>query len=657
MRITSNMYFNNLYANNSSNLNNALFDVNKQIASGVKIQYAQDDIRIYTDTMRLDNEITTLTQNKNSATSALKFSDQSDVVLNEFNDTFKRMKTLLIKAANGTNSEESIGAIAKELREMEKHLKSLANTSINGQYLFSGSAISTKPIDEHGNYMGNNINMDALIGSQNKLTYNVTGAELFLGEEKTISRELSTNVVNKNTFTGESLTRSSTIRDLMGDNDDDISTTNEHFFYISGTKSDGSSFKEKIKLDDSETVGQLLDNIGSFYGNTLGKNVVDVKLNDFGEIVITDKLRGSSKLDFHIVGATDFTGGSDADVSDLEDLSTNPAATIKEFIKSDNTAMDGYIYDKAEFSVDGAKVSSNVSQILKNGNGFALDSTKLIDVASGATLNGKVFKLEGSDVNGNAVDLSINLNASPAGSTFTMDGGITNYDIFTANSPRSPVDGDGMTYRQLMDVINMVLTDNLPATNTTAGYDNAVKASMEQGAVNLSYNGKLEFLELNKSSTKATMSLYDTASGDFSSTDGSALRFNTNSSLVLKDPKTDFFKTINDVISSVESLSIYPDATNDNPRTLGMENAIGTLDVLSDHVLKVHSTIGAQSNALETAVNRSTLMILSTKSLRSDVLDTDMAEAYLRLAQLEQNFQAMLSTVGKVSKLSLVNYL
>jgi flagellar hook-associated protein 3 FlgL len=651
------MYFNNLYANNSSNLNNALFDVNKQIASGVKIQYAQDDIRIYTDTMRLDNEITTLTQNKNSATSALKFSDQSDVVLNEFNDTFKRMKTLLIKAANGTNSEESIGAIAKELREMEKHLKSLANTSINGQYLFSGSAISTKPIDEHGNYMGNNINMDALIGSQNKLTYNVTGAELFLGEEKTISRELSTNVVNKNTFTGESLTRSSTIRDLMGDNDDDISTTNEHFFYISGTKSDGSSFKEKIKLDDSETVGQLLDNIGSFYGNTLGKNVVDVKLNDFGEIVITDKLRGSSKLDFHIVGATDFTGGSDADVSDLEDLSTNPAATIKEFIKSDNTAMDGYIYDKAEFSVDGAKVSSNVSQILKNGNGFALDSTKLIDVASGATLNGKVFKLEGSDVNGNAVDLSINLNASPAGSTFTMDGGITNYDIFTANSPRSPVDGDGMTYRQLMDVINMVLTDNLPATNTTAGYDNAVKASMEQGAVNLSYNGKLEFLELNKSSTKATMSLYDTASGDFSSTDGSALRFNTNSSLVLKDPKTDFFKTINDVISSVESLSIYPDATNDNPRTLGMENAIGTLDVLSDHVLKVHSTIGAQSNALETAVNRSTLMILSTKSLRSDVLDTDMAEAYLRLAQLEQNFQAMLSTVGKVSKLSLVNYL
>ncbi|MFA7070115.1 MAG: flagellar biosynthesis protein FlgL [Sulfurimonas sp.] len=657
MRITSNMYFNNLYANNSSNLNNALFDVNKQIASGVKIQYAQDDIRIYTDTMRLDNEITTLTQNKNSATSALKFSDQSDVVLNEFNDTFKRMKTLLIKAANGTNSEESIGAIAKELREMEKHLKSLANTSINGQYLFSGSAISTKPIDEHGNYMGNNINMDALIGSQNKLTYNVTGAELFLGEEKTISRELSTNVVNKNTFTGESLTRSSTIRDLMGDNDDDISTTNEHFFYISGTKSDGSSFKEKIKLDDSETVGQLLDNIGSFYGNTLGKNVVDVKLNDFGEIVITDKLRGSSKLDFHIVGATDFTGGSDADVSDLEDLSTNPAATIKEFIKSDNTAMDGYIYDKAEFSVDGAKVSSNVSQILKNGNGFALDSTKLIDVASGATLNGKVFKLEGSDVNGNAVDLSINLNASPAGSTFTMDGGITNYDIFTANSPRSPVDGDGMTYRQLMDVINMVLTDNLPATNTTAGYDNAVKASMEQGAVNLSYNGKLEFLELNKSSTKATMSLYDTASGDFSSTDGSALRFNTNSSLVLKDPKTDFFKTINDVISSVESLSIYPDATNDNPRTLGMENAIGTLDVLSDHVLKVHSTIGAQSNALETAVNRSTLMILSTKSLRSDVIDTDMAEAYLRLAQLEQNFQAMLSTVGKVSKLSLVNYL
>jgi len=34
-----------------------------------------------------------------------------------------------------------------------------------------------------------------------------------------------------------------------------------------------------------------------------------------------------------------------------------------------------------------------------------------------------------------------------------------------------------------------------------------------------------------------------------------------------------------------------------------------------------------------------------------------LAEASLKLTQLSLNYEAMLSTVGKVSKLSLVNYL
>ena len=44
-------------------------------------------------------------------------------------------------------------------------------------------------------------------------------------------------------------------------------------------------------------------------------------------------------------------------------------------------------------------------------------------------------------------------------------------------------------------------------------------------------------------------------------------------------------------------------------------------------------------------------------TLRSSVIDTDLAEASLELTQLSLNYEAMLSTVGKISKLSLVNYL
>jgi len=164
MRVTSSMYYHSLYGTNNSKLNNELFDVNKQIASGLKIQYAHDDVTTFTQTMRLDNEVTTLGQIKQSTESGYKVSNQSDVVLNEFETSMNRMRTLLLQAANDTNDEISQDAIAQELRGLEKNIKSLANTSINGQFLFSGSAVNVKPIDDNGKYHGNDKSMNAFLG-------------------------------------------------------------------------------------------------------------------------------------------------------------------------------------------------------------------------------------------------------------------------------------------------------------------------------------------------------------------------------------------------------------------------------------------------------------------------------------------------------------
>lgn len=135
MRVTSNMYYKNIF-NDSSKANEKLFDVNKQISSGLKIQYAGDDVSTFADTMRLDNELTTLGQIKGSAGSASKMSTQADTVLNEFQTTMDRTRTLLLQASNSSQSEASMDAIAAELRGLESHLKNLSNTSINGQYLF-----------------------------------------------------------------------------------------------------------------------------------------------------------------------------------------------------------------------------------------------------------------------------------------------------------------------------------------------------------------------------------------------------------------------------------------------------------------------------------------------------------------------------------------
>lgn len=669
MRISSSMYYENLYGSNNSKINQRLFDVNKQIASGLKIQYASDNVTVFTETMRLDNEITTLDQTKKSTENGYKVADQSDTILNEFTGSLNRMRTLLVQAANGTNSATSQDAIAKEMRGIESNLKSLANTSINGRYLFAGSAVTTKPIANDGTYQGNDVVLNAFAGSNNPLKYNITGSELFLGEESLVKKEITSNVIQKSNI-GTTLDTTTTMENFMGA----IPAGKQHFFYLRGTTSSGTAINEKIALNPTDTVDTLLTSIGQKYGNTGSVNVVNVSMDANGNISVADKLSGSSKLDFHLVGASDFGGNGKADVTSIDALATNGGVTdyatakasnglyIREFNKSSYTSVtgapsiEGLVYDRTNFSVSGSKVSSDVPQIVTSDNSFARPTTKLLDVASASTLDTKQLLLKGTNINGNAINVQIDLKS--AGSTFSLDGGTTNYDIFDVSTPRAAVNADTMTYQQLMDVMNMVITNKLPASTSNAtDYDNAIGLANNSGNTYLSDNGKLTFNDLQSGSTKATIGLYDANSGSFTAGNASVMTFNTNNSLSIRDPKTDFFATINEMVTSVENHIILPDSTVGNSRNVGIENSITQMDDLQNHLFRTQSTAGAQSNTLSKAIARTDTLNIATKTLRSSVIDTDLAESSLKLTQLTLNYQAMLSTVGKVSKLSLVNYL
>lgn len=702
MRVTQSMYYNSLQ-NDGNKVNRQLFDVNKQISSGHNIQYAHEDATTFAQTMRLDNEITTLKQSKKSAESALKFSNQTDTTLNDFTRTLDSFKVKLVQAASGTHSQSSIQSTAKELEGLKEHLVTLANTSIDGKYLFSGTAVNVKPIDSNGNYSGNDGKMNALIGSDVKKAYNIPGSDLFLGDETEISKKISLNVPQYNltkqypdVMVGTELNResasedeyitiNSSIRDLMGDTDTTVDTVNtKNHFYISGTTSSGESFKDRIDMRDDEKIGDLLDRIGVKFGNTPNNKVVNVNLNPFGQIEIEDKLTGSSKLDFHMVGAVDFGAADNALVNSIDDLdngetsfkaivngtssATNPTLYVKEFMKSGFQAeasasnIEGINYDRTMFSVDGARLNSNVSQIVRSDNSYANESTKLSEVfdlsqTNPDTLDGTELKFTGTDINGNSYDATIRLNS--AGSTFSVGG--STYDIFnTDETSRSAVAADNMTYKQLNDVLNMVISDQLPSANSATAYDTAVLNASEVSETSLNAQGQISFIEKGiVTSTKATLALYDANSSDYSAgAAASVATFNANDGLTIRDAKTDFFARIDEAIEAVKSYKYRADGNSeDNQRNGGIQNAIQMIDDLGNHVGNIHSTAGVNSQTLETSRNRTELLIVSTETLRSETIDTDLAGASLKLNQLTLNYQAMLSTVSRVSQLSLVNYL
>lgn len=677
MRVTSSMYYDNLYSNQNSRMNKQLFDVNKQIASGLSIQYASDDIRTFSETMRLDNELTVLDQIKISTESGYKVSNQTDITLNEFADLMTRMRTLMLQAANGVNDETSLDSISGEMRGIEKNLRSLANTSINGQYLFSGSSVDVKPISDDGEYMGNDIPINAFLGSRNSQQYNITGADLFLGEEVLVQREVVSNVINNHIESDLPIGINNTIRDLMGDGDADATTVNTNYFYLRGAKHNGETFQEKIVINDTSSIDELLTKIGQAYGNTGALDVVNVSFNKAGQIVVHDKVAGSSKLEFHMVGAVDYSGGASANVNTIDSLDSGETTYpptgnlfVKEFMKSGLTPatgaatnIEGLVYDRTAFAKKGSTLSANVPQVRKDDNAFASPSTKLSEVfdlskGNAGTLDGTTFKLVGNNINGSAYDVDINLNSTAnGGSTFDHNG--TTYNIYNMDpNGRAATDADEVTYQQFLDVINMVTTGVLPssAPGTDAEYDLATETSQAAGSTYLSYDGKIQFKDISSVDTNASISIYDINSGDFSK-DSPVSTFNSNNALVINDPKTDFFKSIDQMITAVEDYKLYADASSGDARSIGIENAVAVMDDLQDHTFRTQAKVGAQSNTLSKSLARTELLEISTLSLRSSVVDTDLAEASIRLQQLTLNFEAMLSTVGKVSKLSLVNYL
>ncbi|GAA8596127.1 flagellar hook-associated protein FlgL [Helicobacter pylori] len=348
MRVTFGSKYNQM--NNYQNaLQNKINDANTQIASGLKIRYGYQNSDINNQNLKFQYEENTLDQGIDVAQNAYTSTLNTDKALQEFSKTMETFKTKLIQSANDVHSETSRTAIANDLERLREHMMNVANTSIGGEFLFGGSKVDRPPIDSEGKYHGNGEDLNALISSDNLVPYNISGQDLFLGADKDKHKLITTNIklLNQNKLhpdVMDALEHSSlpeevfikpndTLRELIGDNDKDPTNDPKEFFYLQGIRPDGSSFKEKFALDkayqnkESATkVSDLLDKIGHAYGNTSQNKVVDVSLNNWGQIEIKNLTPGSENLDFHLIS-------SDGDFDDLDALRSS-SKRVTEYVKS-----------------------------------------------------------------------------------------------------------------------------------------------------------------------------------------------------------------------------------------------------------------------------------------------------------------------------------
>jgi flagellar hook-associated protein 3 FlgL len=202
----------------------------------------------------------------------------------------------------------------------------------------------------------------------------------------------------------------------------------------------------------------------------------------------------------------------------------------------------------------------------------------------------------------------------------------------------------------------MLVSGNLPANNDFTDYKNAVATSKNDVNVGLN-DGKLFIEDKNNAVTKMKFEMHDS---DTDSYDGSSpvFTFNSNNALTVDEPKVDIFHQLDDIIKSVREGKMRADGDDlSDPRHAGIESGIELIDHIFDHVNKLHTKIGAISKSLEHTQERNETLVTHVETLKSDVIDVDMAEASMKLQKLQLNYQAMLATIAKVNGLSLVNYM
>ncbi|HEF3029565.1 TPA: flagellar hook-associated protein FlgL [Campylobacter jejuni] len=598
MRITNKLNFTNS-VNNSMGGQSALYQISQQLASGLKIQNSYEDASTYIDNTRLEYEIKTLEQVKESTSRAQEMTQNSMKALQDMVKLLEDFKVKVTQAASDSNSQTSREAIAKELERIKESIVQLANTSVNGQYLFAGSQVANKPFDSNGNYYGDKNNINVVTGAGTESPYNIPGWDLFFKADGDYKKQISTNVsftdnrwdLNKDPDKTKYLTGDSKWQQLIGqgyvkdnglDPDKDFEYDDKLDFppttlYVQGTKPDGTSFKSAVLVKPEDTLEDVMENIGALYGNTPNNKVVEVSMNDSGQIQITDLKQGNNKLDFHAVAFTpqaddraELTGIIDAakqegismdevtnrvmqaataapSNGDITKLNSPVTVTINnqqftidlkqtDFIKSkmtdtDGNATNGADYDNVYFEKNGNTVYGNVSQVIKGSNAYATDSTKLSEVMTGDSLNGTTLNLKVNSKGGNSYDVTINLQTStvsypdPNNPGQTISFPITHTDPATGNSGVVTGSND-ITYGQINDIIGMFAADKIPTQSITAtngkvdanGYNNLqqlMKDSQATVDVSMDYKGRISVTDKLSSGTNIEISLSDSQSGHF----------------------------------------------------------------------------------------------------------------------------------------------
>lgn len=151
MRVTQGM----LASNSLRNLTNSYMKMGKyqdQLATGKKITKPSDDPVVAMKGMFYRSNLSEVEQYKRNLSESYLWMENSEDGVNHVNEALARVRELVVQGANGTLSDTDKEAVGREIEQIKKDIMTVANTQINGRYIYNGTNTSQAPatLDENG---------------------------------------------------------------------------------------------------------------------------------------------------------------------------------------------------------------------------------------------------------------------------------------------------------------------------------------------------------------------------------------------------------------------------------------------------------------------------------------------------------------------------
>lgn len=202
-RVTSNMMNSQLLLNLNRNALRMNHTQN-EMATGRKINRPSDDPVGITYSLRYRSELASNEQFKKNVDSAVSWMDFNDTVLSETNNVLQRLRELTVKASTGSNPQSALDSISQEVAELKEQLVDIANSQLNGKYIFNGEKFNTKPYGAFMNDDGTLMDMSEIstdpgeviytVGDSVKMSINLNGNDVFGAADDATTAETSDNI-------------------------------------------------------------------------------------------------------------------------------------------------------------------------------------------------------------------------------------------------------------------------------------------------------------------------------------------------------------------------------------------------------------------------------------------------------------------------------